>query len=53
MKGIVSGGGLPVVGTVAAGQPVLAEENIDEYVAVPDAAGGARASTSCGCAGNR
>jgi repressor LexA len=40
MKGIVSGGGLPVVGTVAAGQPVLAEENIDEYVAVPDAAGG-------------
>src|SRR3712207_5881180 len=25
------GGGLPVVGQVAAGQPVLAEENIDEY----------------------
>jgi repressor LexA len=32
--------GLPVLGTVAAGQPVLAEENIEDYVAVPDAAGG-------------
>ncbi len=53
MKGIVAGGGLPVVGTVAAGQPVLAEENIDEYVAVPDAAGGREGSTSCGCAANR
>src|ERR687893_2348254 len=26
------GGGIPVVGQVAAGQPLLAEENIDEYV---------------------
>lgn len=32
--------GLPVVGQVAAGAPVLAEENIEEYVAVPPAAGG-------------
>jgi repressor LexA len=32
--------GLPVVGQVAAGSPVLAEENIEEYVAVPPAAGG-------------
>jgi repressor LexA len=32
--------GLPVVGAVAAGQPVLAEENIEEYVSVPDIAGG-------------
>ena len=32
--------GLPVVGQVAAGQPILAEENIEEYVAVPPAAGG-------------
>lgn len=32
--------GLPVVGQVAAGAPVLAEENIEEYVAVPAAAGG-------------
>ena len=34
--------GLPVVGRVAAGQPVLAEENIEEYVEVPDIAGGDR-----------
>lgn len=40
VKGMVAGSGLPVVGTVAAGQPVLAEANIDEYVAVPDVAGG-------------
>jgi repressor LexA len=32
--------GLPVVGAVAAGQPVLAEENIEEYVQVPAIAGG-------------
>jgi repressor LexA len=32
--------GLPVVGQVAAGQPVLAEENIEEYVEVPYFAGG-------------
>jgi repressor LexA len=31
---------VPVVGQVAAGQPVLAEENIEEYVQVPDQAGG-------------
>ena len=33
-------GALPVVGQVAAGQPVLAEENIEDYVQVPDIAGG-------------
>jgi repressor LexA len=32
--------GLPVVGQVAAGQPVLAEENIEDYVQVPQIAGG-------------
>ena len=32
--------GLPVVGRVAAGAPVLAEENIEEYVDVPEIAGG-------------
>ena len=32
--------GLPVVGQVAAGAPVLAEENIEEYVEVPPIAGG-------------
>jgi repressor LexA len=32
--------GLPVVGQVAAGQPILAEENIEDYVQVPQMAGG-------------
>jgi repressor LexA len=32
--------GLPLVGQVAAGQPILAEENIEEYVQVPAIAGG-------------
>jgi repressor LexA len=32
--------GLPLVGTVAAGQPILAEENIEEYVQVPTIGGG-------------
>ena len=36
----VVSGGIPVVGQVAAGSPVLAEENIDEYVQVPEIAGG-------------
>jgi repressor LexA len=39
-KEAVAPSGLPVVGQVAAGQPVLAEENIDEYVPVPEIAGG-------------
>ena len=39
-KAAVSPIGLPVVGQVAAGQPVLAEENIEEYVTVPPIAGG-------------
>ena len=34
------GDGLPVVGQVAAGTPILAEENIEEYVEVPDTIGG-------------
>ena len=32
--------GLPLVGRVAAGAPVLAEENIEEYIDVPGLAGG-------------
>jgi repressor LexA len=32
--------GLPVVGRVAAGAPILAEENIEDYVEVPPIAGG-------------
>ena len=39
-KQVVAPGGLPLVGQVAAGQPVLAEENIEEYVDVPTLAGG-------------
>jgi repressor LexA len=39
-KRAVGHSGLPVVGRVAAGAPVLAEENIEEYVEVPDLAGG-------------
>ncbi|HEX5225436.1 MAG TPA: transcriptional repressor LexA [Solirubrobacteraceae bacterium] len=41
MRGIVGGDGLPLLGSVAAGQPMLAEENVEEYVSVPDIAGGA------------
>jgi repressor LexA len=41
VRSIVRTDGLPLVGSVAAGQPVLAEENIEEYVAVPETAGGA------------
>ncbi len=40
VKSIVQPSGLPLVGAVAAGQPVLAEENIEEYVEVPAAVGG-------------
>jgi repressor LexA len=40
VRDIVRPNGLPLVGQVAAGQPVLAEENIEEYVEVPDVAGG-------------
>ncbi len=40
VRGIVRSEGLPLLGSVAAGAPVLAEENIEEYVAVPDVAGG-------------
>jgi repressor LexA len=40
VRGIVRGEGLPLVGSVAAGQPTLAEENIEDYVAVPEIAGG-------------
>ena len=36
----LGGGGLPLVGQVAAGQPILAEENIEEYIPVPEMAGG-------------
>jgi repressor LexA len=40
VRSMVRGEGLPLLGSVAAGQPVLAEENIEEYIPVPDFAGG-------------
>ncbi len=40
VRNIVTSGGLPLVGSVAAGQPILAEENIEEYITVPEVAGG-------------
>jgi repressor LexA len=40
VKSVVRPAGLPLVGSVAAGTPILAEENIEDYVPVPDLAGG-------------
>ncbi len=40
VRGIVRPDSLPLVGSVAAGAPVLAEENVEEYVSVPEIAGG-------------
>jgi repressor LexA len=40
VKSIVRPDGLPLIGQVAAGSPILAEENIEEYVSVPQMAGG-------------
>ena len=34
------GKGLPLVGQVAAGEPILAEENVEEYIEIPDVIGG-------------
>ena len=39
-KKAMRGPGLPVVGEVAAGEPVLAEERIEEYLEVPEVIGG-------------
>lgn len=43
MRSVVGGGRIPVLGSVAAGAPVLAEENIEDYVDVPAVAGGEQA----------
>src|ERR671930_2349028 len=40
VRQLVRPGGLPLVGHVAAGAPILAEENIEEYVQVPPLDGG-------------
>lgn len=39
-KRAVKPSGLPLVGQVAAGAPILAEENVEEYVQVPELIGG-------------
>ena len=39
VKGMVRQG-IPLVGQVAAGSPVLAEENVEDYIQVPSIAGG-------------
>ena len=39
VKSLVAPSGLPLVGSVAAGQPVLAEENIEDYIEVPEVLG--------------
>ncbi|MGO8905717.1 MAG: transcriptional repressor LexA [Solirubrobacteraceae bacterium] len=40
VRGIVRAEGLPLIGSVAAGEPMLAEENVEDYVSVPELAGG-------------
>jgi repressor LexA len=40
VRSVVGSGRLPVVGQVAAGTPVLAEENIEDHIEVPPQAGG-------------
>jgi repressor LexA len=32
--------GIPLVGNVAAGEPIVAEENVEEYIEIPDVIGG-------------
>jgi repressor LexA len=39
-KRAVRGNAVPLVGSVAAGEPILAEENIEEYLDVPEMIGG-------------
>jgi repressor LexA len=41
VRNIVRPESLPLLGSVAAGQPIIAEENVEEYVPVPGLAGGA------------
>jgi repressor LexA len=40
VRTVVGGHGLPLVGQVAAGAPILAEENIEDHIEVPPQAGG-------------
>jgi repressor LexA len=40
VNAVTPSSGIPLVGSVAAGAPILAEENIEEYLEVPDVIGG-------------
>src|ERR1700709_2947813 len=40
VSAVTPNNGIPLVGSVAAGAPILAEENIEEYLEVPDVVGG-------------
>jgi repressor LexA len=40
LRGIARPDSLPLLGSVAAGAPALAEENIEDYISVPEVAGG-------------
>ncbi len=40
LRGIARPASLPLLGSVAAGAPALAEENIEDYISVPEVAGG-------------
>jgi repressor LexA len=40
VNAVTPNNGIPLVGSVAAGAPILAEENIEEYLEVPDVIGG-------------
>jgi len=40
VRSIVRPSGLPLVGQVAAGQPILAEENVEDYIQTPGFVGG-------------
>jgi repressor LexA len=40
VRSIVRPSGLPLLGQVAAGQPILAEENVEEYIQTPGVVGG-------------
>jgi len=42
VRNAVRPAGLPLLGQVAAGQPILAEENVEEYVPTPGVVGGDR-----------
>lgn len=39
-RAVTASGGLPVLGQVAAGSPILAEENVEDYIEIPDVIGG-------------